>query len=106
MPVSDVCSVVHRYYDDCLGELHAHADVLPLSDFSNFYSSYQSLESASSSEGERAFGLSVLSDEGTAISGAMSTEEVDDRGPCDHGAAVRPTGSSPSRAAAMKLKLS
>jgi hypothetical protein len=40
-----------EYYDDCLGELQAHADVLPLSDFSNFYSSCQSLESASSSGG-------------------------------------------------------
>jgi hypothetical protein len=60
-----------EYYDDCLGELQAHTDVLPLSDFSKVYSSCQSLESASSSGGERAFGLSVLSDEGTAISGAM-----------------------------------
>ena len=42
-----------EFYDDCRGQLQAHADVLPLRDFSNFYSSCQSLDSGSGVEGER-----------------------------------------------------
>lgn len=61
-----------EYYDDCQSELREFT-TLPLSDFADFYASCQELQAGAGQmlQGQRVFGLSVVTDEGAAISGAM-----------------------------------